>query len=194
MTIFPIIARRTLSPLDMYPRMLNFMPVVTERLGMSLNRLVPVFLMLAFFVRLSQFSSLCWIVAWPHARACVCPLIVTRGSDQEAITTKFEGRRDPSVLRNYGALLLQFTLIVPDGMGEMENDSFPDINPLILHSPVCFFPSYRYMEETVSVWDEIGILRQVVQHKLLFVETPDSVESSLALSNYRYICTTLGGP
>jgi DNA excision repair protein ERCC-2 len=41
------------------------------------------------------------------------------------------------------------------------------------------------MEETVSVWDEIGILRQVVQHKLLFVETPDSVESSLALSNYR---------
>ncbi len=43
------------------------------------------------------------------------------------------------------------------------------------------------MEETVSVWDEIGILRQVVQHKLLFVETPDSVESSLALSNYRYL-------
>lgn len=42
------------------------------------------------------------------------------------------------------------------------------------------------MEETVSVWDEIGILRQVVAHKLLFVETPDSVESSLALSNYRF--------
>jgi DNA excision repair protein ERCC-2 len=46
------------------------------------------------------------------------------------------------------------------------------------------------MEETVSVWDEIGILRQVVQHKLLFVETPDSVESSLALSNYRYDART----
>lgn len=136
-----VITSGTLSPLDMYPRMLNFMPVVTERLGMSLNR------------------------------ACVCPLIVTRGSDQEVISTKFEGRRDPSVLRNYGALLLQFTTVVPDGM-------------------VCFFPSYRYMEETVSVWDEIGILRQVVQHKLLFVETPDSVESSLALSNYRRACDT----
>jgi hypothetical protein len=49
--------------------------------------------------------------------ACVCPLIVTRGSDQEVISTKFEGRRDPSVLRNYGALLLQFTTVVPDGMG-----------------------------------------------------------------------------
>jgi DNA excision repair protein ERCC-2 len=134
-----IITSGTLSPLEMYPRIMNFRPVLAERFPMSLNR------------------------------SCVCPLIVTHGTDQVAISTKYDLRSDIGVLRNYGALLVQMAAIVPDGI-------------------VCFFPSYRYMEEIVSIWNDMKLLTQVLQYKLLFVETPDSIESSLALSNYRKAC------
>lgn len=42
-------------------------------------------------------------------------------------------------MRNYGNLLIELSSIVPDGM-------------------VCFFPSYGYMEEVISQWNEMGIL------------------------------------
>ena len=62
--------------------------------------------------------------------------MVTRGSDQVAISTKFEVRDDVSVVRNYGNLLVEFSKIVPDGL-------------------VAFFPSYLYMESIVAAWNDI---------------------------------------
>ncbi len=41
---------------------------------------------------------------------------------------------------------------------------------------------------TVSMWNEMGILNQLLKYKLLFVETSDFAETSLALDNYRKAC------
>ena len=43
-------------------------------------------------------------------------MIVTKGSDQVSISSRFEIRNDPSVVRNYGSLLIEFAKITPDGM------------------------------------------------------------------------------
>ena len=59
-------------------------------------------------------------------------------------------------IRNYGALLIELSTTVPDGV-------------------VCFFTSYSYMEGIVVLWNEMGILSQLLKNKLLFVETPDQV-------------------
>ena len=56
---------QTLSPLDIYPKILDFQPVTTASFTMTL------------------------------ARQSICPMVVSRGNDQVAITSKFESREDP---------------------------------------------------------------------------------------------------
>lgn len=41
--------------------------------------------------------------------------IVTKGNDQVSISSKFESRDDPAVVRNYGKLLVEMARCVPDG-------------------------------------------------------------------------------
>jgi len=135
-----IITSGTISPLEMYPKMLGFNAVIQESYTMTL------------------------------ARRSFLPMIVTRGSDQSAISSGFQIRNDPSVVRNYGNLLTEFARITPDGV-------------------VVFFPSYLYMESIISMWQSMGILDQVWQYKLILVETPDSQETSLALETYRTACS-----
>ncbi len=60
-------------------------------------------------------------------------MIVTRGSDQAQISSGFQTRNDPTNVRNYGNLLMEFSKITPDGV-------------------VVFFPSYLYMESIISMW------------------------------------------
>nr|CAD1829661.1 unnamed protein product [Ananas comosus var. bracteatus] len=134
-----IITSGTLSPIDLYPRLLNFNPVISRSFTMSLTR------------------------------DCICPMVLTRGSDQLPVSTKFDMRSDPGVVRNYGRLLLEMVAAVPDGI-------------------VCFFVSYSYMDGIVNSWNEMGILQDVMQHKLVFIETQDVVETTLALDNYRKAC------
>jgi DNA excision repair protein ERCC-2 len=134
-----VITSGTLSPLDMYPRMLGFEATVLESYVMTLTR------------------------------DCFLPLVVTRGSDQVEISSRFEVRNDPAVVRNFGTLLVEYCKAVPDGV-------------------VAFFPSYLYMESIVSAWNEMGILNEVLKHKLIFIETPDAIETSAALENYRRAC------
>uniref|UniRef100_A0ACD6ANU4 Uncharacterized protein n=1 Tax=Avena sativa TaxID=4498 RepID=A0ACD6ANU4_AVESA len=134
-----VITSGTLSPIDLYPRLLNFNPVIRRSFTMSLTR------------------------------DCICPMVLTRGSDQLPVSTKFDMRSDPGVVRNYGRLLLEMASAVPDGI-------------------VCFFVSYSYMDGIVSSWNEMGILQDIMQHKLVFIETPDVVETTLALDNYRKAC------
>ncbi|KAB5583733.1 hypothetical protein GE09DRAFT_1079921 [Coniochaeta sp. 2T2.1] len=134
-----VITSGTISPLEMYPKMLGFSTVVQESYTMTL------------------------------ARDSFLPLIVTRGSDQSAITTGFKVRREPTLVRNYGNLLTEFARITPDGM-------------------VVFFPSYLYMEDIISMWQGMGILDEVWKYKLILVETPDAQETALALETYRTAC------
>lgn len=36
---------------------------------------------------------------------------------------------------------------------------------------VCSICSYSYMEHIVSKWDELGVLKRVLEKKLIFIET-----------------------
>lgn len=135
-----IITSGTISPLDMYPKMLNFQTVVQESYTMTL------------------------------ARRSFLPMVVTKGSDQTSISSRFEIRNDPSVVRNYGSLLVEFAKSTPDGM-------------------VVFFPLYLYMESIISMWQTMGVLDEVWKYKLILVETPDAQETSLALETYRKACS-----
>jgi DNA excision repair protein ERCC-2 len=44
------------------------------------------------------------------------------------------------------------------------------------------------MESLISEWDAMGILRELTKSKLVFIETKDVVETTLALDNYRRAC------
>ncbi|KAM9514293.1 LOW QUALITY PROTEIN: general transcription and DNA repair factor IIH helicase subunit XPD [Guaruba guarouba] len=134
-----IITSGTLSPLDMYPKILDFRPVTMATFSMTL------------------------------ARTCLCPMIVGRGNDQVAITSKFETREDIAVIRNMGNLLLELSAVVPDGV-------------------VAFFTSYQYLESTVAAWYEQGILENIQRNKLIFIETQDGAETSMALEKYQEAC------
>ncbi|XP_034494367.1 general transcription and DNA repair factor IIH helicase subunit XPD isoform X4 [Ailuropoda melanoleuca] len=133
-----IITSGTLSPLDIYPKILDFHPVTMATFTMTL------------------------------ARVCLCPMIIGRGNDQVAISSKFETREDIAVIRNYGNLLLEMSAVVPDGI-------------------VAFFTSYQYMESTVASWYEQGILENIQRNKLLFIETQDGAETSVALEKYQEV-------
>lgn len=91
--------------------------------------------------------------------------IVSKGNDQVTMTTKWEAREDIAVVRNYGQLLLEVANVVPDGI-------------------VCFFTSYLYLESVVASWYEQGIIDTLQKKKLLFIETQDAAETSIALINY----------
>ncbi|XP_066250346.1 general transcription and DNA repair factor IIH helicase subunit XPD [Euwallacea similis] len=134
-----VITSGTLSPLDMYPKILNFYPVVMASFTMTL------------------------------ARPCLLPMIVSKGNDQVAISSKFETREDNAVIRNYGQLLVEVAANVPDGV-------------------VCFFTSYLYMESVVAAWYDQGVIDSLQRYKLLFIETQDSAETSLALMYYIKAC------
>jgi DNA excision repair protein ERCC-2 len=103
------------------------------------------------------------------ARPVICPIIVGRGNDQVSISSRYETRDDIAVVRNYGLLVVEMASAVPDGL-------------------VCFFTSYSYMETIVSNWYVQGIIEQILKYKLLFIETQDSVETSMALHNYYKAC------
>jgi DNA excision repair protein ERCC-2 len=78
-------------------------------------------------------------------------------------------RSDPAVVRSYGRLLVELAAAVPDGL-------------------VAFFVSYSYMDAVVARWHEMGVLAELTAHKLVFVETQDVVETTLALDNFRRAC------
>ncbi|KAK1351182.1 DNA repair helicase Rad3 [Hamiltosporidium tvaerminnensis] len=152
-----VITSGTLSPISMYPKILGFVPVKSVEIGVTL------------------------------ARNSVLPLIITKGNDQmivkaqeigkqdnkidpkTAVTTSFSLRSDPSIVRNYGSLVIEFSKVVPDGM-------------------VVFFPSYLYMEEIVTLWCEMGVITEISKNKLVFCESVDNLESEKALENYRLCC------
>eukprot|EP00584_Thalassiosira_punctigera_P019153 CAMPEP_0172571982 /NCGR_PEP_ID=MMETSP1067-20121228/133337_1 /TAXON_ID=265564 ORGANISM="Thalassiosira punctigera, Strain Tpunct2005C2" /NCGR_SAMPLE_ID=MMETSP1067 /ASSEMBLY_ACC=CAM_ASM_000444 /LENGTH=849 /DNA_ID=CAMNT_0013364431 /DNA_START=104 /DNA_END=2653 /DNA_ORIENTATION=+ len=134
-----VITSGTLSPLDLYPKLLQFEPCVLESFNMS------------------------------TFRPCIHPLVITRGSDQLPVSTKFQDRGDMGVVRNYGTMMVELCRTIPDGI-------------------VSFFTSYSYMESIISEWDGMGIMRQLTKTKLVFIETKDVVETTLALENFRRAC------
>ena len=69
-------------------------------------------------------------------------------------------REDKNVIRNYGKLLIDLCSLVPDGL-------------------VGFFPSYKFMEDVVFQWNEMGLLNDIMKHKVLFIESRDYIQTSI---------------
>ena len=53
---------------------------------------------------------------------------------------------------------------------------------------VAFFTSYSYMQEVVRKWEEMEILSALLKHKLIFIETTDVLETTLALEHFKRAC------
>eukprot|EP00397_Hematodinium_sp_SG-2012_P004346 GEMP01004357.1.p1 GENE.GEMP01004357.1~~GEMP01004357.1.p1 ORF type:complete len:1303 (+),score=263.96 GEMP01004357.1:214-4122(+) len=82
-----VLTSATISPLEMYPKILGMSNVVcTESFSMTLDR------------------------------KRICPLIVTKGPDQVLISSAFEKRDELTVMKNYGELTEQLCQVVPDGI------------------------------------------------------------------------------
>jgi DNA excision repair protein ERCC-2 len=120
-------------------------------------------------------------------RKSICPLVVTKGSDQAVITSRFEKRDDPAVTRYSkrrwkctSHLNIHHSRAVARccSCGERRLMFWPRIGPTLHHhrdygellieiatyvpdGVVCFFTSYMYMERIVQEWDKLGVLRQV---------------------------------
>ncbi|KAK2510686.1 Ercc2, partial [Columba guinea] len=62
-------------------------------------------------------------------------------------------------------------------------EPFDDRTPTIAN-PVLHF-SYQYMENIVASWYEQGILENIQRNKLIFIETQDGAETSVALEKYQ---------
>lgn len=71
---------------------------------------------------------------------------------QVSVSTRYEQRLDEGNLRNYGRLVVELATAVPDGL-------------------VVFFVSYSYMDYVIARWHEDGILADLMEHKLIFIET-----------------------
>jgi DNA excision repair protein ERCC-2 len=81
-----VITSGTLSPIDLYPKLLQFQPCVVSSLSMS------------------------------SFRPCIRPLIVCRGSDNSQCSTRYESRGNTFVVRNYGSMLVDLCASIPDGV------------------------------------------------------------------------------
>ena len=111
-------------------------------------------------------------------RRCVAPMIVSRSSAQsqllsEDLTSSYEVRTNAgaqeAITKAYGKLLLTLAQTVPDGM-------------------VCFFTGYQYMSEVLLSWHSTGLLKELEQHKLVFVETQGQEETTKSLADFRTAC------
>jgi len=119
--------------MEMYPKLLNFQPLVSTSIDIQLSR------------------------------NSINPLIVNKGSDQIMISSEFTERNNKAVIRNYANLLISMCQSVPDGI-------------------VCFFPSYRYMEDVISQWNEMAVLEKILDYKVLYIESVDANETSIVIS------------
>ena len=81
-----ILTSGTISPIEMYPKILNFQPKVVR----------------AFDIQLP--------------RNAISPIIVTKGNDQITMSSKFEERENQANIRNYGNLIVELSQTVPDGI------------------------------------------------------------------------------
>lgn len=87
-TSFPsvVLTSGTISPLEMYPKLLNFKPIVIRSIDIELSR------------------------------NSIAPMIIGSTSDQTPITSEYKFRNDKSVTRNFAELLISLSDIVPDGI------------------------------------------------------------------------------
>lgn len=105
------------------------------------------------------------------AQPNTCIKIIGKGADQAKLTTQFFFRTTPSAVQNYGRILAQISSSTSDGL-------------------IVFFPSYRFMEDLITLWNitSSNMFRTITSNKLVFFETPDPIETMHAVACYRKCC------
>lgn len=105
------------------------------------------------------------------AQSNICIKIIGKGADQAKLTTQFFFRTTPSAVQNYGRILAQISSSTADGL-------------------IVFFPSYRFMEDLITLWNitSSNMFRVITNNKLVFFETPDPIETMHAVACYRKCC------
>lgn len=81
-----ILTSGTISPLEMFPKILDFQPKVMKAFNIALPR------------------------------NAIQPLIVTRGVDLLPISSRYDDRENAGNIRNYGNLLVELSAVAPDGI------------------------------------------------------------------------------
>ncbi|KAK6018787.1 DNA repair helicase [Ostertagia ostertagi] len=155
-----VITSGTLSPLEMYPKILDFDPAVMV-LTMTLAR--PCLSPLVVARGNDQVNLCCFPEKSARSRhsgivrleTCFTHIIFI----QVAMTSRFEQRNDVAVIRNYGNLVLEMAAVVPDGMDRG-----------IIHSLVA-------TGQVIAVWYDQHVIDELMKSKLLFIETNDALET-----------------
>lgn len=75
-----------MSPLEIYPKMLNFKPLVNKSIEIELSR------------------------------NSICPIIPTKGIDYSPLSSEYESRNNREITRSYGQMLIEMCGFVPDGI------------------------------------------------------------------------------
>ncbi|KAI5152475.1 DNA excision repair protein ERCC-2 [Enteropsectra breve] len=91
--------------------------------------------------------------------------VISKGNDQTLLKTDHNplnenskaSVEDRAVLRNYGMLLSSLSCAIPNNI-------------------VCIFPSRSAINELIAAWDEMGMLSDIQEKKLIFVEPEDDNE------------------
>jgi DNA excision repair protein ERCC-2 len=89
------------------------------------------------------------------SRDCICPVVVSKNNDQQPLNSAFETRNNEDTMLSYGRLLLAMAEIVPDGLLGLHR--LARCPPTHLPTALRFCPSYKYMEDLVSKWDDKGM-------------------------------------
>ena len=131
-----VLTSATLSPLDVYPRLLGFTPAVTTALTLTEAPKpsdVPTDNSTDTSTDAGSFDGVGVGVGVGSGgrRRRLLPVAVSVGGDQAQMSTRPNMRDEPSVVRNYGNLVAELCGSVPDGV-------------------VVFFSSYMYMEKMVG--------------------------------------------
>lgn len=159
-----IITSGTLSPIEMYPVVLNFTPSAVFEIGVTLekNQISPVII--------SKGDDQVVLENNEHGGNYLLDFLEDKTIEvKNKITTSFKIRIDASIVRNYGIFLLNVSKTVPDNV-------------------VVFFPSYIYMEQIITLWNETGFIDEFLRHKLIFIETPNNTETDIALKKFKIAC------
>lgn len=96
----------------------------------------------------------------------ITPISISKANDQSPLSSEFAERGNSVISKNFGELLLELAMYVPDGI-------------------VTFFPSYSFLEETLADWSKSALLESVLKYKLVFVESRDQTATANALQSYK---------
>ncbi|MFX0163068.1 MAG: helicase C-terminal domain-containing protein [Candidatus Hodarchaeota archaeon] len=93
-------------------------------------------------------------------------IALKRGPDDVELTTKYDRRYEPEIVREYGETILEISLRVPNGV-------------------LVFTPSYRYQEHLLKIWRQEGIFQKIDKNSTIFIER--GLTKKVLLETYKKI-------